>query len=110
MFKSHSSTKKDEFDSKSEALAEGWKTGINLVQQIYIAQQYQTDNGMDLDKEVDNIEGDQLKGLQKKPKRQKNLSSVAEKYTQYRILVRNNKWFQRNSRSDRATDDTLIFV
>ena len=52
MFKFHSSTKKEESDSESEALADGWKKGINLVQQMYIDQQYRTDNGMDLDEEV----------------------------------------------------------
>ena len=52
MFKSHSSTKKDESDYKSEALAEGWKKRINLVQQMYITQQYRTDNGMDSNKEI----------------------------------------------------------
>ena len=69
IFKSHSSTKKNESDFKSEALAEGWKKGINLVQQMYIAQQYQTDNGVDLDEEVNTIEGDQLKCLRKKAKK-----------------------------------------
>ena len=52
MFKSYSSTKKDESDYKSEALAEGWKKRINLVQQMYITQQYRTDNGMDSNKEI----------------------------------------------------------
>ena len=32
MFKSHSSTKKEESDSEFEASADGWKKGINLVQ------------------------------------------------------------------------------
>ena len=32
MFKFHSSTKKDKSDSESEALADGWKKGVNLVQ------------------------------------------------------------------------------
>ena len=40
------SSKRDDSDSKSKALAEGWKKGINLVQQIFIAQHYKKDNGM----------------------------------------------------------------
>ena len=69
MFKSHSSTKKDDSDSESEASADGWKKGINLVQQMFIAQQYRQDNGMHSDTEVNNIEDDQLKGLRKKAKK-----------------------------------------
>ena len=49
IFKSHSSTKKEESDSESEALAVSWKQGINLVKKMYIVQQYQTDNDMDSD-------------------------------------------------------------
>ena len=30
MFKSHSSTQKDDSDSESEASADGWKKGVNL--------------------------------------------------------------------------------
>ena len=35
---------------------------------MYIAQQYPADNGMDSDKEITSIEGDQLKPLRKKAK------------------------------------------
>ena len=69
MFKAHSSTKKNDSYSESKASADGWKKDINLVKQISIAQQYQQDNGMDLDKEINNIEGDQLKGLRKTAKK-----------------------------------------
>ena len=69
MFRSHSSTKKDDSDSESEASADGWKKGINLVQQMFIAQQYQKDNGMHSDKEIDDIKKDELKGLHKKAKK-----------------------------------------
>ena len=69
IFKTHSSTKNNDSDSESKASADGWKKDINLVKQISIAQQYQQDNGMDLDKEINNIEGDQLKGLRKTAKK-----------------------------------------
>ena len=70
MFKSHSSNKKEESDSKSESsAATGWKKGINSVQQIYVAHQYWQDNGMDLDEDVKYIDGDQLKSLRKKSKK-----------------------------------------
>ena len=81
-----SCAKKEESDSKSEASADGWKKGINLVQQMYIAQQYQTDNDMALDKEVKNIEDDQLKGLWKKAKKAENaLKRSWEIYTVHRV-------------------------
>ena len=66
MFKSHSSTKKEESDSESEASADGWKKGINLVQQMFIAQQYRQDTGMDSEEEINDIDKDHLKGLRKK--------------------------------------------
>ena len=69
MFKSHSFTKKEESNSESETLAIGWKQGINLVQQMYIAQQYRRYNGLDSDEEVKSIDDDQLKGLRKKTKK-----------------------------------------
>ena len=51
-----SSAKKEESDSESEASADGWKKGVNLVQQMFIAQQYWKENGMDSEKEINNIE------------------------------------------------------
>ena len=69
MFKSYSSTKKDDSDSESEASADGWKKGVNLVQQMFIAQQYCKDNGMNSDEEINSIEDDQLKGLRKKARK-----------------------------------------
>ena len=71
MFKYHFSTKKEESDSESKALSVGWKKDINLVQQMFIAQQYRTDNGMDSDEEVKYIDNDQLKCLRKKAKKAK---------------------------------------
>ena len=38
---------------------------------MFIAQQHQQDNGMHLDKEINDIENDQLKDLQKKAKKAK---------------------------------------
>ena len=82
MFEAHSSTKKNDPDSESEASAYGWKKGINLVQQMFIAQQYQKDNDMDSDKKINDIEGDQLKGLRKKAKKaEKSLKRSWEVYT-----------------------------
>ena len=69
MFKSHSSVKKDDSDYESVALAYGWKKGVNLVQQMFIAEQYRKDNGMNTDEEINSIEDDQLKGLRKKAKK-----------------------------------------
>ena len=68
MFKTHSSTKKDS-DSDSEPEETGWKKGISTVHQMYIAQQYRSDNGMDLDKEVKSIDYNQLKSLRKKARK-----------------------------------------
>ena len=58
-----SSGKKDDSDSKTETSADGWRKSINLVQQMFIVQQYRQDNGMHLDKEIDDIEKDKLRGL-----------------------------------------------
>ena len=70
MSKMIKSSKRDDSDSKSEASAEGWKKGINLVQQMFIAQQYKKDNGMHSDKEdIGEIEIDKLKGLLKKARK-----------------------------------------
>ena len=63
-----SSAKKEESDSESEALPDGWKRGVNLVHRQY--------NGMHSDKEVNNIENDQLKGLQKKAKKAEKSSQA----------------------------------
>ena len=68
MFKAHFSTKKDDSNQESKTSADDWKKGINLVRQIFIAQQYGQDNSMHLDKEVNNNEDNQLKELQKKAK------------------------------------------
>ena len=69
MFKSHSSTKEDS-DSDSELTGTtGWKKGISTVHQMYIAHQYRTDNGMDLDKDVKSIDSNQLRTLQKKARK-----------------------------------------
>ena len=69
MFKSHSSTKEDS-DSDSELTGTmGWKKGISTVHQMYIAQQYRSDNGMDSDEDVKSIDSDQLKTYKKKAKK-----------------------------------------
>ena len=68
MIKSSQSSKKEISDSKSDSSTAEWKKGVNQVQQMYIAQQYRADNGMDSDKEITSIEGDQLKHLRKKAK------------------------------------------
>ena len=63
-----------------------WKKDINQVQQMYIAQQYQAENGMDLDEDVKSIEGNQLKSLKKKAKKvEKNLKKSWEVYTVQRV-------------------------
>ena len=64
-----SSAKKNDSDSESKASADGWKKGINLVQHMFIAQQYRQDTGMDSNEEINDIEKDHLKCLQKKPRR-----------------------------------------
>ena len=63
-----SSIEKEESDSKSEPLADGLKKGVNLVQQMFIAE-HGKDNGMDSDEEINDIKGYPLKGLQKKAKK-----------------------------------------
>mmetsp|Transcript_45786 Transcript_45786/g.46433 ORF Transcript_45786/g.46433 Transcript_45786/m.46433 type:complete len:144 (+) Transcript_45786:139-570(+) len=111
MFRSHSSTKEESgSDSKSAVGTTGWKKGISTVHQMYIIQQYRQDNGMDSDKDVKSIDSNQVKSLRKKAKKAENSSNVAEKYTQYSMLVRNNVKFRRSNQSDRATNDTLIYV
>ena len=110
MFKAHLSTKKNDSDSESEASAQGWKKGISIVHQMYIGQQYRQDLGINSEEEINDINKGHLKSLQKKPETQKKRSSAVEKYTQYSVSVQNDKRFQRNSRLDRTTDDTLIYV
>ena len=51
-----------------------------------------------------------LNPIKRKPERQKNNSSKAEKYTQYSVTDRRNKNFRRNNQSGRAIVDTLIYV
>ena len=63
------SAKKEESDSESEASTDGWKKGISLVHQMYITTQYRKDTGMHSDKEIDDIERDELRGLHKKAKK-----------------------------------------
>ena len=72
MIKSSQSSKKENPDSESKSLTAEWKKGVNQVQQMYIAQQDQADNGMDSDKEITSIEGDELKHLCKKTKQAEN--------------------------------------
>ena len=92
MFKSHSSTKKEESDSESEASAICWKQGTNLVQQMYIAQQYRTDNSMESNKEDNSIDDCQLKGLRKKAKKVKKILKRSwEVYTVQRVALKQQK-------------------
>ena len=70
MFKSHASSKEEESDSISGSSSTvGWKKGISTVHQMYIAHQYQTDNGMDLDEDVKLIDSNQLKTLRKQARK-----------------------------------------
>ena len=68
------SSKRDDSDSKSEASAEGWRKGINLVQQMFIAQQYKKDNSMHSDdQDISEIKKDELNSLLKKAKKAEKL-------------------------------------
>ena len=62
-------SKKEDSDSESEASNDGWKKGISLVHQMYITTHYRKDTGMHSDKEIDDIERDELKRLHKKAKK-----------------------------------------
>ena len=65
---------KEESDSDSKSVAADWKKGVNQVQQMYMAQQYRQNNGLDSEEDVSSIDDDQLKSLKKKAKKtQKNL-------------------------------------
>ena len=65
MLKAHVA-KAEESDSELASSTADWKKGVNSCQQMYIAQQYRQDNGMDSDEEVNSIDKDQLKSYQKK--------------------------------------------
>ena len=67
MIKSESkSSRKNNFDSESST--PDWKKGVNQIQQMYTAQQFQVDNNMDSDEKIGHIDGNQLKHIQKKAK------------------------------------------
>ena len=79
-------------DSKSKSSTVEWKKSVNWVQQMYITQQYWADNGMDSDKEITSIEGDQLKHLHKKAKQAENaLKQNWETYTVQRVGSKQRK-------------------
>ena len=63
MIKLSQSSKKEDSDSKSEGSTAEWKKSVGQVQQMYIAQQYRANNGMDLEEEINSIEVDHLKSL-----------------------------------------------
>lgn len=67
MFKSHSSTKKEESDDKSDK--GDWKKGLSTCHQMYIAMQYRQDNGLDNDDNIQDIDQDSLKDYVKQAKR-----------------------------------------
>ena len=69
MIKLSQSSKKEDSKSESEGSTAEWKKGVSQVQQMYIAQQYRADNGMDSEEEINSIEGDQLKSLCKRAKK-----------------------------------------
>ena len=62
------SSKRDDSDSESEA-TEGWKKNVSLVHQMYIAQQFKKDNGMDSDNDDFKIKKDEVKFYLKKAKK-----------------------------------------
>ena len=68
LVKSHAS-KADESDSDSASSTADWKKGVNSLQQMYIAQQYRQNNGLDSEEDVNSIDDDQLKSLKKKAKK-----------------------------------------
>ena len=69
MIKSCVSSKKEDSESESKGSTTKWKKSVSQVQQMYIAQQYRVDNGMELEEEINSIDGDQLKSLIKRAKK-----------------------------------------
>ena len=59
----------EDSDSKSASSTAEWKKGINSCQQMYIAQQFRADNGLDSGEDVNSIDDNQLKSLKKKAKK-----------------------------------------
>ena len=68
MLKAHTAKAK-ESDSESAASLADWKKGINSCQQMYIAQQFRADHGLDSGEDVNSIDDDQLKSYKKKAKK-----------------------------------------
>ena len=92
MSKMIKSSNRNDSDSKSKASAEGWKKNINLVQQMFITQQYKKDNGMHLeDKNIGEIEKDKLEVLLKRAKKAKLLKRSWEVYTVQRVGPKRQK-------------------
>ena len=64
----------EESDSESASSTADLKKGINSCQQMYIAQQFRADNGLDSGEDVNSIDDDQLRSLKKKAKKaEKNI-------------------------------------
>ena len=71
MLKAHDArkAKKSDSDSESASSSADWKKGINRCQQMYIAQQFRADHGLDSGEDVNSIDNDQLKSYKKKAKK-----------------------------------------
>ena len=70
MLKAHTAkAKESDSDSESASSAADWKKGINSCQQMYIAQQFRADHGLDSGEDVNSIDDDQLKSYKKKAKK-----------------------------------------
>ena len=79
--------KVEESDSKLASSTANWKKGINSCQQMYIAQQFWADNGLDSGEDVNSIDDDQLKSLKKVEKALKRWGA----YTVQRVSPKRRK-------------------
>ena len=60
---------KAESDSESNSNGPDWTQGLNFVQQMFIAQEFKTNNSYDSEDAVTHIDPDKLDSLQKKCKK-----------------------------------------
>ena len=70
ILKAHTAkAKESDSDSELASSAADWKKGINSCQQMYIAQQFRADHGLNSGEDVNSIDDDQLKTYKKKAKK-----------------------------------------
>ena len=70
MLKAHTAkAKESDSDSDWASSSADWKKGINSCQQMYIAQQFRANHGLDSGEDVNSIDDDQLKSYKKKAKK-----------------------------------------